>query len=120
MGEPVKIADLAREMIRLSGLSDDDIEIRYTGLRPGEKLYEELLADAEKTLSTPHPKLRVAQARSPKNGRLLDEVLGWLRSEHAEPASRVRRRLKEWVPEYAPPEEPGSPAAATPPLAARR
>jgi hypothetical protein len=71
MGEPVRIADLASEMIRLSGFSEEDIRIEYTGLRAGEKLYEEPLADAEKTLPTPHPKLRVARARSPQNGKLL-------------------------------------------------
>jgi len=100
MGEPVKIAELARQMIRLSGFSESDIRIEYTGLRPGEKLYEEPLADAEKTLPTPHPKLRVAQARPPENGGLLDEVLGWV----ARPADcgpdAVRARLRGWVPEY--------------------
>ena len=78
MGEPVKIADLARQMIRLSGLGEDDIRIEYTGLRPGEKLYEEPLADAERTLPTPHPKLRVAQARAPREFRWLEEILEWM------------------------------------------
>ena len=100
MGEPVKIADLAREMIRLSGFSEDDIAISYTGLRPGEKLYEEPLADAERTLPTPHPKLRVAQARAPQNGALLDEVLGWVADPRDTGADAVRRRLRAWVPEY--------------------
>ena len=100
MGEPVKIAELAREMIRLSGLSEDDIRIEYTGLRPGEKLYEEPLADAEKTLPTPHPKLRVAQARAPLDGRLLEELVGWLADPGPADPAAVRARLRAWVPEY--------------------
>jgi FlaA1/EpsC-like NDP-sugar epimerase len=100
MGEPVKIADLAKQMIRLSGFSETDIRIEYTGLRPGEKLYEEPLADAEKTLPTPHPKLRVAQARVPENAKALDEVLGWLRNPGDTSPPAVRERLRLWVPEY--------------------
>ncbi|MDH5212109.1 MAG: polysaccharide biosynthesis protein, partial [Betaproteobacteria bacterium] len=71
MGEPVRIVELARQLIRLSGLAEDDIRIEYTGLRPGEKLYEELLADAEHTLPTPHPKLRVARAQGSADNALL-------------------------------------------------
>ena len=97
MGEPVLIVDLAKQMIRLSGFAEADIRIEYTGLRPGEKLYEEPLADAEKTLPTPHPKLRIAQVRAPENAQLLDEVLSWL----ANPGEAdVRERLRAWVPEY--------------------
>ena len=100
MGEPVKIVDLAKDMIRLSGLTELDVRIEFTGLRPGEKLYEEVLADAETTLPTPHPKLRIAKACSPDNTQLLREVLTWLsRPEMAEPAI-VRAKLHQWVPEY--------------------
>lgn len=63
MGAPMKILDLARDLIRLSGLSQDDIEIEFTGIRPGEKLYEELYFDDEQTLPTSHPKLRAAYHR---------------------------------------------------------
>ncbi|MGQ0545792.1 MAG: polysaccharide biosynthesis protein [Betaproteobacteria bacterium] len=100
MGEPVKIAELARQMIRLSGLAEADIRIEFTGLRPGEKLYEEPLADAETTLATPHPKLRVARVRPPDHPRLLDEVLGWLARPGDAGAEAVRARLRDWVPEY--------------------
>jgi len=100
MGEPVKIADLARQLIQLSGYSEQDIRIEYTGLRPGEKLYEEPLADAEKTLPTPHPKLRVAQARAPEGAGFVDEVLQWMAAGRDVPASAVRERLHIWIPEY--------------------
>ena len=64
MGKPVKIYDLARKMIQLSGLiPDKDIQITQTGLRPGEKLYEELLANEENTLYTHHPKIMRARVR---------------------------------------------------------
>lgn len=100
MGEPVKIVDLARDMIRLSGLSDNDIDIVFTGLRPGEKLYEELLADDEGTLPTPHPKLRIAKARS-ANVAWLEKLLDWL-SQAPPDAVTLRSELQRWVPEYQP------------------
>jgi FlaA1/EpsC-like NDP-sugar epimerase len=99
MGDPVKIADLARDMIRLSGLSENDIEITYTGLRPGEKLYEELLAADESTLPTPHPKLRIAKAR-PENGRWLEQLTMWLDLVEMPEQATVRTELARWVPEY--------------------
>jgi FlaA1/EpsC-like NDP-sugar epimerase len=102
MGEPVKIAELARQMIRLSGFAESDIRIEYTGLRPGEKLYEEPLAAAEKSLPTPHPKLRVAQARMPGNGNLVDEVLRWSEAPGEREPAAVREQLRRWVPEYSP------------------
>ena len=64
MGESVKIADLAKRMIKLAGLTlDEDIKIEYTGLRPGEKLYEEVLSNAENTEATDHDRIRVAKVR---------------------------------------------------------
>jgi FlaA1/EpsC-like NDP-sugar epimerase len=102
MGEPVKIAELARQLILLSGLDENDIRIEYTGLRPGEKLYEELLADAEHTVTTPHPKLRVARTRVNADAALLEEVLAWIAAARDPGAEEVRRQLRAWVPEYAP------------------
>ena len=99
MGEPVKIVDLARDMIRLSELSENEIRIVYTGLRPGEKLFEELLADDEHTRPTPHPKLRIAKAREVDPG-WLDGLLEWLAQDRIPSDSEVRRDLKRWVPEY--------------------
>lgn len=101
MGEPVKIADLARLMIHLAGKTEAEIRIEFTGLRPGEKLYEELLADTETTLATPHPKLRVAKARSVAGGEV-QAVLDWLTHTPRAGDGEVRQRLRDWVPEYRP------------------
>jgi FlaA1/EpsC-like NDP-sugar epimerase len=101
MGEPVKIAELARLMIRLSGADEDHIRIEYTGLRPGDKLYEEPLADDESTLRTPHPKLRVAKARA-ADANWYAECLAWLAHPGAFDEVMVKRKLKTWVPEYRP------------------
>lgn len=101
MGEPVKIAELARLMIRLSEANEDSIRIEYTGLRPGEKLYEELLADDESTLPTPHPKLRVAKAR-PADAGWHAECIAWLAHADTYDEMSVKRQLKIWVPEYQP------------------
>ncbi len=101
MGEPVKIAELAQDMIRLSGRSADDVRVVFTGLRPGEKLYEEVLADSEETRATHHPKLRIARALAVEAG-WLDALLLWLRQRRAVDALEVRRELRRWVPEYTP------------------
>ncbi len=102
MGEPVKIVDLAREMIRLSGLADDEIRIEFTGLRPGEKLYEELLTDGEATLPTPHPKLRVARPGETPSQDWLEPVLAWLRAQPHPDETAVKQALKRLIPEYTP------------------
>ena len=101
MGEPVKIVDLAKNLIRLSGLSEDEIKIQFTGLRPGEKLYEELLADNEHTLPTTHPKLRIAQARE-VDAAWLEGLLAWVNARPVSADEEVRRDLRDWVPEYKP------------------
>jgi len=101
MGEPVKIIDLARDMIRLSGFSEDEIKIEFTGLRPGEKLYEELLADGEATLPTPHPKLRIARPSAVPDAAWLAELEDWLAAPWRDQAE-VKEGLRRWVPEYRP------------------
>jgi hypothetical protein len=101
MGQPVRIAELAKELIRLSGFSETEIRIEYTGLRPGEKLYEEPIADSETTLPTPHPKLRVALARPVSNHRfVVEEIWSWLGRPDLPSPDAVREKLQSWIPEY--------------------
>jgi FlaA1/EpsC-like NDP-sugar epimerase len=101
MGEPVKIASLAADMIRLSGLQPDEIKIEYVGLRPGEKLYEELLADDEHTMPTPHEKLRIAQARR-SDADWVKKMLGWIESSTNADENLLKAELAVWVEEYSP------------------
>lgn len=99
MGGPVKIVDLARDMIRLSGFTENDIHIEFTGLRPGEKLFEELLADDEVTLPTPHPKLRIAKPDSAPNGAWLTDLDTWLAAP-LRTETETKAGLKARVAEY--------------------
>lgn len=101
MGQPVKIADLAKRMIELSGLQvDKDIEIKYTGLRPGEKLYEELLNCKENTKETSHEKIRVASVREYVYKDVVEHIqtLGEM-SLHVQILPMVRE-MKAFVPEF--------------------
>ncbi|MBS0325305.1 MAG: polysaccharide biosynthesis protein [Proteobacteria bacterium] len=102
MGEPVRIVDLARDMIRLYGADPDRIAIVFIGLRPGEKLYEEPLASGEATKPTTHPKLHVAQARS-ANPDAIRQLVAWCERDRVADDGEVRARLQAWIPEYAPP-----------------
>ena len=101
MGEPVKIAALAADMIRLSGLLPDEIKIEYVGLRPGEKLYEELLADDEHTMPTPHEKLRIAKARK-SDKAWVKGLLKWIEGSTNVDENLLKTELAVWVEEYSP------------------
>lgn len=98
MGKPVRIADLAKRMIDLSGAKN--IEIKFTGLRDGEKLYEEVLSGAEQTKPTSHPKIMVAQVREyPYDLALNNEIELYNLSLNADDMAIVKK-MKEIVPEY--------------------
>jgi len=101
MGEPVRIADLADKMIRLSGLEPGkDITIAYTGLRPGEKLYEELLATEENTLPTHHPRILIGKVRESNAGDVLGALAELEEALGAQQHDELVRILKRLVPEY--------------------
>lgn len=98
MGKPVRIADLVRRMIKLSGARD--VEIRYTGLRPGEKLYEEVLSDAENTLPSFHEKIRVARVRRYDYERVEADIDKLLNLARALDERATVAQMKAMVPEY--------------------
>ena len=102
MGEPVKIIDLAKELISLSGLTlDKDIQIEVTGLRPGEKLYEEIFFDGEGVLPTHHPLVRIAKAQKPPT--TLEKKLGFMfQLSKSTKTDVVKQLLGEIVEEYSP------------------
>ncbi len=104
MGEPVKIVDLARQLILRSGLRPDkDIPIRFTGIRPGEKLYEELACDYEQARPTAHPKIRVWQLPLADESHVR-QMLARLSDVTNAPREEVIFALEQCVPEYHPPE----------------
>lgn len=101
MGEPVKIYDLAKRMIRLAGLTPGvDIKIVETGLRPGEKLYEELLNDKEKTTATYHKKIMIAQVRKYEYAQVLESIEPMLKQAKQGDTMGMVRCMKELVPEF--------------------
>jgi len=103
MGEPVRVVDLARDMIRLAGLPEDAIEIVFTGTRPGEKLFEELYSDDEESLPTTHPKLRAAYHRPVVLSEVRQTIAELNRYVH-EPEETIRQKLQAVVPELGRPD----------------
>jgi FlaA1/EpsC-like NDP-sugar epimerase len=103
MGTPVRIADLARKMIALAGLTPDDIEIAFTGLRPGEKLYEELSQDVEVVAATPHPKIArlVSPERRMNGADFVERLKSACETSDAEPQN-LKLLLARFLPEYTP------------------
>src|SRR5690606_5013243 len=101
MGEPIRILDMAEKMIRLSGfIPYKDIDIKIIGLRPGEKLYEELLSDSSKTLSTYHPKIMISKVPS-KNFLFVEQkVQEILLATEQDKIKVVVKKIKELVPEF--------------------
>lgn len=101
MGTPVRIADLARNMIALSGYEPDvDIKIKYTGLRPGEKLYEELLNEKELTIETDHKKISIAKVRNYEYSDVLEKILELKAIAKASKFYEAVKMMKEIVPEF--------------------
>ncbi len=100
MGKSIRISDLAKKMVQLSGLTlDKDISIQYTGLRPGEKLYEELLANEENTIKTEHKKIMIAKVRTCKYDELLPKVERLLQHQNEDEFTIVAD-MKDIVEEY--------------------
>nr|WP_314754976.1 nucleoside-diphosphate sugar epimerase/dehydratase [uncultured Prevotella sp.] len=98
MGKPVRIADLAKRMIKLSGAQD--IEVKYTGLREGEKLYEEVLSTTENTLSSFHEKIRIAKVREYDYNEVCQQIESLIALSHTYDDMAIVRKMKEIVPEY--------------------
>jgi FlaA1/EpsC-like NDP-sugar epimerase len=103
MGEPIRIVGMARDLIRLHGLEPDkDILIEFTGLRPGEKLYEELITSGEGIVSTCHEKIMVLRGEKQDAAGLLAQIESLLAIARQGDSSAIRKKLREIVPEYNP------------------
>jgi FlaA1/EpsC-like NDP-sugar epimerase len=101
MGKPIKILDLAIKMIRLSGLKENqDIKIEFTGLRPGEKLYEEVLADAETTIPTHHPKILIGKTREYDFDEIKNEIEYLIQAFDTQDNFKIVSLMKKLVPEF--------------------
>ncbi len=101
MGESIKIVDLAKKMIKLSGLTlGKDIQLMYTGLRPGEKLYEELLNNEENTMPTHHPKIMIAKVRRQEFSQVQAHIAELLKYYERGEEEKMVIQMKRMVPEY--------------------
>jgi len=100
MGEPIKIVDLAKSLARLAGKSEEQIEIQFTGLRPGEKLTEELFYPAEMILSTAHPKIKRTQARGITWTQLLEKLDNLREATAVGESIDVVEKMRLIVPEF--------------------
>jgi FlaA1/EpsC-like NDP-sugar epimerase len=101
MGTPIKIIDLANDLIRLSGFEPGrDIEIKFSGLRPGEKLYEELITEGEGIVETPHEKILVLRGNSIQQEDLFSKISELCQQAEKQDALKIKEKLKEIVPEY--------------------
>ena len=103
MGTSVKIVDMARDLIRLSGFEPDvDIKIEYIGLRPGEKLYEELIIEGEDIVQTDHKKIMVIAGQTcnlMELNKQIDEIIEFAKAQDEQ---KIRKMLMQIVPEYIP------------------
>jgi len=103
MGTQIKIADMARNLIRLSGLEPEvDIKVEYIGLRPGEKLYEELITDGEDVVPTSHKKIMVLRGITCHLGHLNGSIDGLAKLAYDQDERRIREQLQKIVPDYKP------------------
>jgi len=103
MGEPIRIVDMARDLIRLHGLEPGkDIAIEFTGLRPGEKLHEELITSGEGIVSTDHAKIMVLRGKTQDAAALLAQIETLLAISRRGDGEAIRKRLRDIVPEYQP------------------
>ncbi|RZK25778.1 MAG: polysaccharide biosynthesis protein, partial [Flavobacterium sp.] len=101
MGDPIKIVDLANSMIKLAGLVPKiDIDIVYTGLRPGEKLYEELLSNEELTIPTHNQKIKIARVRLHDLKDVEDTIASLLDAKYSGDEIRMIQIIKNFIPEY--------------------
>ncbi|PKN29512.1 MAG: polysaccharide biosynthesis protein [Deltaproteobacteria bacterium HGW-Deltaproteobacteria-21] len=106
MGTPVKIADMARDLIRLSGFDPEvDIKVEYTGIRPGEKLYEELITEGEGIVPTGHEKILVLRGKTCEQEHLNRVIDDMAKLAYVQDSAGIKEKLKEIVEDYTPRED---------------